>query len=570
MPYASLVLLVAAAACLELAASWPLLLHGPGVIASGRSGRRIGASADDSDPIGSATRAATQALPPSHPVLQHAPWGTAYFEGWAFRAVAADMGVAMIVIGSSSPRAQSNFTEHLVLLQYHQGDTHIIEHALLPAGAVDAWSTQPSRPYIAPLGSGRTLNFVWRVAPGHPAAGELRVHGSHVSCSFALPGLAIELGADARVAWDARREGAGVEGWASKFGTVLPCRYFVYSLASPATVRVRAPAAGGGSNARLPLAAGAEGGSTLGGTSLAAEPNGSSARRASAEPPSAAEAALAALRAPTLASSFRARVHMEGNHGSGFPLGWHWVHALGVDWPAAPGHQRAARRRAAAARRLVPDARRRQREPPQAAPNGTFLLAAGVLLNVGGVLTSQSVLAYGAPAGSTGAHGARSAALRWDFRTTDGDRLSVYRDACRGRLAVRAVSLDGTRQLRLRVEAARANFGPPLLVPTEHGFSDNPGCSEAHGARMRVSALVRPPIAGALLKALPRGSPSMLRKWLPTSGGGYKWKTVQSSTLEMGALEFGGGFSCGRPMAKTGPSPAWADDWASSAASGGA
>jgi hypothetical protein len=120
-------------------------------------------------------------------------------------------------------------------------------------------------------------------------------------------------------------------------------------------------------------------------------------------------------------------------------------------------------------------------------------------------------------------------ALAWDFRTTDGDRVREAREACNGTLELDARSRDGRRRLLLSAEAPPSSFGPRIYVPTASGFSDAPGCSEAHGASVRVRAYARESRAAAADTETAHGA---------------VWRLISSHTLGQAALEFGGTHTC--------------------------
>lgn len=146
----------------------------------------------------------------------------------------------------------------------------------------------------------------------------------------------------------------------------------------------------------------------------------------------------------------RGVAHIERNYGEAFPSGWVWAQAC--------------------------------------TEGGTLcLVLTGGLFVVGPLTTRTYILALrGQPANST-------ATLDWTFRTTDADRVSEVREACQGRLLLNATSLDGRRRAALRITAPVGTFGDRLLVPTDGGFSDQPGCRESYDATVALVAHGRAP-----------------------------------------------------------------------------
>lgn len=567
-------------------------LHHRASTSSGSLGSSVGDHLGTGGQCGGGSRFVAL-VPPEH-ATRGARRRQPYFEGWAIRAVDPEVGVVMVIIASFSAPSHAAFTEHMLMLQYHSRDRHVVGRAFLPADAVELLSGWTSAPFTGPHGS-RPAHFTWRIAQGHAATGELHVNGTHARASFALPELAVELSTEGRVPWDARRPWHGPEGWLGRVGMLLPCRYFVHSLASRTAVRVRVPDGSGVSA------------SQSAGPAAAPDARLGTNRSSGDEDAEAAGAIAAALaqHAPTVAASSSARAHLEGNHGTVFPQGWVWVQGLGRDWAGGGAHGRTAAEGAtgAAEESLAEAAAGGSAEPapegpprPGGSENGTFVLAVGGLFKTGGVTTRSWIVALGARVGAGGS--ARAQRLRWDFRTTDGDSVRAPRNACNGSLLVDAVSRDGARRLRLSVRAPRAAFGAPVPVPTARGMSDSPGCSEAHTAKLRVVAQVRTAHRRRAAGAVARGGnatatstpPGPLQEpaaeagacarrafWLRAQarlmraaetarGNGYtqpthqharahaarrdrRWTTVSAATIGMGALEFGGDFSCGRPMA---------------------
>jgi len=136
--------------------------------------------------------------------------------------------------------------------------------------------------------------------------------------------------------------------------------------------------------------------------------------------------------------------HVEGNHGTFFPKGWCWAQAVSADNDASLS--------------LV---------------LGEFDI---------GPARPLSVVLYC----RTRRHGT------FIFRTTDLDRVSIKAlDCVAGRVELIASSLlPGRPRVELLISAPPGSFGPPVHIPTAHGFSGDPGCRESYeaSASMRVVA----------------------------------------------------------------------------------
>lgn len=166
----------------------------------------------------------------------------------------------------------------------------------------------------------------------------------------------------------------------------------------------------------------------------------------------------------------RAQLHAEGNNGRSFPRAWTWIQAFG------------------------------------ARPGDAFV-AVGGRFRVGVLPLRTWIIAL------------RLEGLRWDFRTVHLDsvraRLEALPRTARGNSSATldAVSRDGTRRVLISVHAPAGDFGAPVSVPTPAGFSDAPGCVEAHTATLRVKCF----------------------RW-----DGAAWAWVRDADMRMAALEFGG------------------------------
>lgn len=473
-----------------------------------------------------------------------------FFEGWAVRAVDARLGVVMVIIGSFRSANEARYSSHLLVLQHHPPGEHEhdvrrlsadrgrVEQQLMAGEDVEIISPHKSVPLTAPSANGRPVHFTWRVRPGAAAAGSFVVNGSHAVADFSMRGLGVRIQARGRTPWDRHQPRAGPEGWLRRLGGLLPCRYFVHSLGSAATMTV------------------------------------TTAVPAPQWPPWLAGVPSTAQRGAQLRSE-AGLVHIEGNYGRLFPAGWTWVHAIAPvagavgavprahsAMPAPIGSSRGARSHAAARFGLAPGLGGAPRAS-SAPPGAVSLLAVGGLFQIGLLTTRTWIIAFRQPAAAAaGGHGAEQRAeqgagemgqpareagqaiggpstpgLAWDFRTTDGDTVAEQRSSCDGRLSLDAISRDGRRRLVVTVGAPRAQFGPPIYVPTATGFSNAPGCTEAHGATVRVHAYTRSLRPAGSLRRKSAGRNT-------TAAGSEGWVPAGSHTLRLGALEFGGKFTC--------------------------
>ncbi len=186
----------------------------------------------------------------------------------------------------------------------------------------------------------------------------------------------------------------------------------------------------------------------------------------------------------------RALAHVERNYGASFPTGWTWAQA-------------------------------------SAAAGRAFLVLTGGRFVIGPLTIASYVI---------GLRAAPRQALRWDFRTTDLDRVRDVRRPCEGTLFVNATSRDGRRRLELLLAAPPHSFGGPIMVPTDAGkFSAQPGCRESYAAVAHVWAWTTEPRAGesdalSTRPERPVASATRLRIDIPLSvlewGGDYQCFSV--------------------------------------------
>ena len=358
-----------------------------------------------------------------------------FFQGYYLRVVDHEQGRSIaVVIGSYKPRrwwwslrraaaavagrggqgapSARAFEEHYVCVMIDEETYHLFIDGADAAYEFGGSGPERERP-----------NFDWTTREN----GQLAVRGDSGSLSLTLPEVALRIDFTDRVPYAASDpDRGGPEGWLSR-SALLPCRYFVYSLASRASysLEYREPGPRRGGDAPV---------------------------------------------------SGTGRAHVEANHGSNFPSGWVWVQACGND-------------------------------------GATQLSLVGGNFVIGGVAIFSWILAF------------RSPAANWTFRTTDGDRFGdcvFSRQEGALELSARARNLRGRaagrRELRLRVQAdPDESFGDPIYTPSASGWTNSPGCQEAHGAEAVVTLV------------------------LPADDAGGETRE-EVFRLDLAALEFGGDF----------------------------
>lgn len=175
--------------------------------------------------------------------------------------------------------------------------------------------------------------------------------------------------------------------------------------------------------------------------------------------------------------------HMERNYGDAFPTGYTWAQA-------------------------------------SAAGGALSLVVTGGLFVIGPLTTLSYVIGLRAGVHGAAGGGVSPAPLSWNFRTTDLDRIRDARRPCDGTLTLNATSRDGRRRLVLLLAAPPSSFGAALPIPTQGGFSSQPGCRESYVATARVVALSR------------------------ASRGSHAWEQRLQMTVPRAALEYGGSWQC--------------------------
>ena len=125
-----------------------------------------------------------------------------------------------------------------------------------------------------------------------------------------------------------------------------------------------------------------------------------------------------------------------------------------------------------------------------------------------------------------------SAGVDWTFRTTDTDTIHAVRAPCEGWLALNATSADGRRRVTLMLHAPPHTYGERLPVPTDGGFSAEPGCRESYHATVTLAAYEQRSVSQVLGR----------------EGGWRRLADVERSILQTqmprAALEFGGSWQC--------------------------
>lgn len=110
------------------------------------------------------------------------------------------------------------------------------------------------------------------------------------------------------------------------------------------------------------------------------------------------------------------------------------------------------------------------------ADEGLSLLLTGGKFTVAGITTLQYIIAY------------RSQKKHWNFRSIDLDKIVAVADACSGSISLSASSRAGNRHLEIEISAPVQSFSEGIYIPTESGFSNEPGSVESHTATAVVRA----------------------------------------------------------------------------------
>ncbi len=183
-------------------------------------------------------------------------------------------------------------------------------------------------------------NFTWR----SQEIGELHIDHNKGHFDFALPGFAAEATFHDRLPWNrAKPDVDGPEGWLGHT-PLLPCRYFVYSLASRTSYRLRIRNRTGGGSSGAGGGGGAASANPVWGpptapafaTGAAADPKvamaGSSGNSGSSGGSGAGGGGGMGMfgvgGGRTEVLSGRGFAHLESNYGNHFPRGWIWVNCI--------------------------------------------------------------------------------------------------------------------------------------------------------------------------------------------------------------------------------------------------
>lgn len=244
-----------------------------------------------------------------------------FFDGWFVRLTDLEQGLSCaVIVGSLRHSGAREFSQHYIALSYSAA-------SMARRGASSPDELQSVHVFPDPRDVKITLDgcemkgFLGEADWRSPAAGRrslkwssashgfIQISGSCTRVDFTLPGShgeSVSLRADLGEIqpWGASRAVEdGPEGWLGKVGFMLPCRYFVQSLASRTTYSLRR------SRTRAPADA-------------AAAPGAS---------PAAAAAAGAQWHRVDTALSGMALSHVETNYGAAFPSGWIYIQGVGRD-----------------------------------------------------------------------------------------------------------------------------------------------------------------------------------------------------------------------------------------------
>lgn len=351
--------------------------------------------------------------------------GLCFFDGWYIRVTDHDRHLAFaLIVGSFKHPGANAYTEHYVALVYSdKAGNFLTAHAFPDPDSVTI--DMDSEGYV-----GTPSNFTWR----SQEIGELHIDHNQGHFDFALPGFAAEATFHDRVPWSRGRPDVdGPEGWLGKT-PLLPCRYFVYSMASRTSYRLRIRNRGGGGGGGGNGSGGGGAGSSLSSPSIAgpgASASSSSEATATSSGPTGGRMELI---------SGRGFAHMESNYGNYFPRGWIWVNAI------APHRD-------------------------------VKLVMVGGKFEIGPSAPTSWVIGY------------RSPRFHWNFRTTDLDIVTANMSYSTRTLTLRARSRCGRHSLEVEVVAPEGSFGSPIYVPTPAGFSCLPGCRESFSATARIRAV---------------------------------------------------------------------------------
>jgi hypothetical protein len=169
-----------------------------------------------------------------HP-LNDVTSGNSFFEGWYHRVTDHERGLSFAVIFGSLqlPHSSSIAQNWAALLLNRNGSTETVQlfatNASVAVGPARAPVTK--QPDLV-----QPSNFYYETS-----AGSLLVDDQKARLVVDFPGrYVIEVVADERVPWNVEEpNGDGPESWLSKISSLLPCHYYVHSLASRARYSIR-------------------------------------------------------------------------------------------------------------------------------------------------------------------------------------------------------------------------------------------------------------------------------------------------------------------------------------------
>ena len=304
-----------------------------------------------------------------------------FFQGWLLRTTDHDTDTSFIfIVGSFKAPKSEKFMEHYVFCAAsHRGRSLCHAEAFPHPDTVVITGSVPSRPSLLLLSNSAPafpLNITWRAK----GLGSFCLTDEVCSLDFCLPQVHVRLRTTSpSKPWLSKGPAlSGPEGWLG-YTSLLPCHYFVHSV---------------GSKSRYSL-------EFLGANAEVIHGEGYS--------------------------------HIEGNHGSYFPVGWCWSQAI------SPRNQE------------------------------SFSLVAGKF-DIGTIRPLNVVLYLRTREGER------------IFRTTDLDDIKISALDKNGNVTLTAISRTDRYKVELAIVCPRNTFGNPVYIPTARGFSCEPGAKESYVA----------------------------------------------------------------------------------------
>lgn len=302
-----------------------------------------------------------------------------FFQGWLVRVVDHTKKFScLFIVGSFSRSKSKKYDEHYVFCGLQTQDKTICNHVFPPTSAVHIiGSSSSSQELLSSIAHQNSpLNITW-IADNF---GYFKYDGNSCQIKFDFADFKVDMNVDGRLPWSDSNSLAGPEGWLG-CTPFLPCHYFIHTTGSNASYKLQIKGDW----------------RTIKGSGYA---------------------------------------HMEGNHGTFFPVGWVWSQAI------APRNV------------------------------ASFSLVGG-LFTIAGLRPMNWVLYVRSPR--------RRARI---FRTTDGARINYKFDSLLGFVVVEAVSAFGNERVTMSIQSRSTldSFSEPLYTPSPEGFSNTPGCRETYTA----------------------------------------------------------------------------------------